>query len=657
MQRLWLCSEKPELCGIIGGTRDKWVCKTGAHIVCGCKRETKVPIIELTWLRHQRDKTGEKSNMGMSTSDKVEEKKMEKKEQGRARRLKLKEGEEKRKKLCEEASAALDYFTCGDIDIDESEDGEKQEDIDDIEPSLADVNDEAEAHLSGDVNKHMDGGTEADAGSSKRNMMPITHTSAASVRFGTSDGATAAIASGFLRDLIDAGHLSPSMSYLALDRSKVSRGKESVIRTAKGKGDEDTDSKNITAVFFDGRKDKTKTLLLNSETNRYHQKTIIENHISVTSEPDGQYRFHFTPEPSDRKNKPAKMIAIGVHNWMVENGVDKTVLVLGGDSTNEMSGKSGGSLTWVEKLLGRKTFWVICVLHTNELPLRHLITSLDGKTSSKDGFSGPIGKLLSHVNTMPRKSFEAIPGTEELIELPEKVLKDMSTDAALSYQLLGALRDGELSSELASRKCGNIVHSRWLTTGQSLMMLYMSDHHLTGEDLRKLNLIVNFVANVYLPMFYEIKVKHSILDGPKHILTLLRLLRGQPQEVLDIVSHYVGTGAWFAHSEAILLSMLASPNVLEREFAVEKVLSIRRGEEYGNKQPRTWVKPDINFDATTLQDLIDWDGDKIHEPVFSCDLSRQQIKDIVDNQLQVDNYPLHTQSTERAVKLVSLVEL
>ena len=255
---------------------------------------------------------------------------------------------------------------------------------------------------------------------------------------------------------------------------------------------------------------------------------------------------------------------------------------------------------------------------------------------------------------MSRKSsFEAITGREELIELPEKVVKDLSTDSSLCYQLLVALRTGELRSELANRKCGNIVHSRWLTTGQSLIMLYMSNHDLTGENLRKFNLIVNFVANVYLPMFYEIKVKHSILDGPRHILTLLRLLRSQPQKVLEIVSWYVNKGAWFAHSEAILLTMLASTNRLERELAVKKVLSIRGDEEYGNKQPRAWVKPDINFDATTLQGLIDWEDGNIHEPIFSCHLSRQKIKDIADHQLKVDNYPIHTQSTERAVKLVT----
>ena len=37
------------------------------------------------------------------------------------------------------------------------------------------------------------------------------------------------------------------------------------------------------------------------------------------------------------------------------------------------------------------------MLHCNELPLRHLLASLDGPTSSKDGFTGPIGSFLSSV--------------------------------------------------------------------------------------------------------------------------------------------------------------------------------------------------------------------------------------------------------------------
>ena len=98
-------------------------------------------------------------------------------------------------------------------------------------------------------------------------------------------------------------------------------------------------------------------MVYHPETKRHHRRIVKENHISFTSEPDGQYRFvpnqvdndkylqilrfHFKPAPGDRKNKPAKMAALSLHEWMVKHGVDQTVLVLGGDSTNENTGWQG----------------------------------------------------------------------------------------------------------------------------------------------------------------------------------------------------------------------------------------------------------------------------------------------------------------------------
>ena len=59
---------------------------------------------------------------------------------------------------------------------------------------------------------------------------------------------------------------------------------------------------------------------------------------------------------------------------MVPRGINQTIIVIGSDSTNAMtgSGNDGGLLTHLEKRIGRKCFWSICMLHTNELPLRHL---------------------------------------------------------------------------------------------------------------------------------------------------------------------------------------------------------------------------------------------------------------------------------------------
>ena len=122
---------------------------------------------------------------------------------------------------------------------------------------------------------------------------------------------------------------------------------------------------------------------------------------------------------------------------MVQHGVDKTVLVIGGDSTNSNTGWKGGMLAHLDKLLDRKCFWVVCMLHTTELPLRHLFSMLDGKTNSKDGWTGPIGKLITTVNNMKRvTNFDAIPGLELLIEIPDEIVKKMFTDSALCYRLL-----------------------------------------------------------------------------------------------------------------------------------------------------------------------------------------------------------------------------
>ncbi|KAG0703828.1 hypothetical protein GWK47_024812 [Chionoecetes opilio] len=132
-------------------------------------------------------------------------------------------------------------------------------------------------------------------------------------------------------------------------------------------------------------------------------------------------------------------------------------------------------------MLGRKLFWSICVLHTNELPLRHLITSIDGPTSSDTGFTGPVCSLLSSVNEMQYNAeLRGVPGGEDLTEIPE-----------------------------------------WLTTAQSLVYMWTRKHGLTGKELNTLEILVKYCLQVYFKLYYDIKVHHRLEDGPKHILTQL----------------------------------------------------------------------------------------------------------------------------------------
>ena len=54
----------------------------------------------------------------------------------------------------------------------------------------------------------------------------------------------------------------------------------------------------------------------------------------------------------------------------------------------------------------------------------------------------------------------------------------------------------------------------------------------------------------------------------------MRLLRQQPKKVQDAVTFYLRTGAWFSHSECLLLSLLASSNTVDRCFAVDQIVNL-----------------------------------------------------------------------------------
>ena len=62
------------------------------------------------------------------------------------------------------------------------------------------------------------------------------------------------------------------------------------------------------------------------------------------------------------------------------------------------------------------------------------------------------------------------------------------------------------SRVLGSRKCGTLVHSRWLTTAIAILFLYCSFHRLDEDEEEKLRLLATFTLQHYHHIFWEIKV-------------------------------------------------------------------------------------------------------------------------------------------------------
>ena len=69
--------------------------------------------------------------------------------------------------------------------------------------------------------------------------------------------------------------------------------------------------------------------------------------------------------------------------------------------------------------------------------------------------------------------------------------------------------------------------------------------------------------------------------------------------------------------------------------------------------PRPQVTPQINFKAKHVKELFSWKKETLHKPIFTCSLNKSEIRNITDVLINVEYFPLHSQSTKRAVKLVT----
>ena len=139
-----------------------------------------------------------------------------------------------------------------------------------------------------------------------------------------------------------------------------------------------------------------------------------------------------------------------------------------------------------------------------------------------------------------------------------------------------------------------------------------------------------------------------MLEGPRHVLTELGLFSLQSSEVQQIILPTLQRSAWNFHSESVLQTMLCSKDKSERDFAVSTIMKIRGRNKLGNKKPRPRNLPELNIEATTLENMINWKGAK--EPILACDLTKAELEEIRNTPMVVPYYSLHTQGIERAVK-------
>ncbi|CAH1100857.1 unnamed protein product [Psylliodes chrysocephalus] len=131
------------------------------------------------------------------------------------------------------------------------------------------------------------------------------------------------------------------------------------------------------------------------------------------------------------------------------------------------------------------------------LSMLHLLQHLDGKTTGPKGFHGKIGKQLEKCETLQPLNFKRI----EVI-LPEINVDELSTDQKYLYEICCAISKGYISLNLSKQSPGKMAYSRWLTTANRILRLYVS----TEKPSQNLSIITEYVIKVYAPTWFAIKI-------------------------------------------------------------------------------------------------------------------------------------------------------
>ncbi|GBM51030.1 hypothetical protein AVEN_201123-1 [Araneus ventricosus] len=132
----------------------------------------------------------------------------------------------------------------------------------------------------------------------------------------------------------------------------------------------------------------------------------------------------------------------------------------------------------------------VAVVHflpqTNELPLRHLLNSLDGATTGPKEFCRPICKAIKAL-VAPFSSISV----ENVSDNIDRMV--LSNDQQYLYDICLAISRGEYYSDLALRKPDLVAHSRWMTIPGRILRLYV----VTEKPSDNLIILATYIMKVY----------------------------------------------------------------------------------------------------------------------------------------------------------------
>ena len=192
---------------------------------------------------------------------------------------------------------------------------------------------------------------------------------------------------------------------------------------------------------------------------------------TVFKQPESSYLAHFTPDSGKSLD-----IMKNLNQTVVKYNLLSCLKVIGSGSTAVNTGYKGGVIALFEQVLDHRP-WLICLLHINELKLRHLFFELDDPTQGDKAFKGPIGKLLKFADEC---TVNEIIFHSQMVKafryLPQDVIKDLSRDLINQHylhEIVNLIWTGIMSDIAKNHKIGPII--RWVTLARRIGRHYASN--------------------------------------------------------------------------------------------------------------------------------------------------------------------------------------
>ena len=321
---------------------------------------------------------------------------------------------------------------------------------------------------------------------------------------------------------------------------------------------------------------------MNSPPNSSFFLLFQEEHCAIILYPGDEFAGHVVPPKGT-----GKALAVEIKNFIEERGVDmRKVKSLVSDGCEKMVGWEKGVHATLEKIFQTPFLRIICFFHHLEKSFEVILLLYSGRTTSPGTFSSGVGKeVMGDVHKLPVKDFEVLPN-DYLLTLIDgtsaEVFRSLSNDHQIFMRLLRMVITGDVEERFIVMKIGPVVLSRFTTSEARSIRKYLSEEKPSFELTR----VVRYLVYVWAPVFLLCKKMNRLEAAPSMLLLEVMLTRKHctcPERTL--LAKSISFNGQMAHPELVLLGMLASSTLSEREKAVEVILRVR------SRGPIKWETP------------------------------------------------------------------